>query len=68
MTFDLFWFDFWLKDRLFGFGFFTAKGEDTNRSLLAAYWNGGELLIDFFWLRIYADFPFFYWWFYNEKV
>ena len=52
MTFDLAWFDFFFKDRIFGFGFLTYKGENIIRSLFSIYWNDRELMIDLFWIRI----------------
>lgn len=67
MTLDLFWIDFWLQDRLFGFGLFSIKREETMRSLFSIYWNEGELLIDLFWFRIYTKHPFWFWWFYKEE-
>ena len=51
MTFRLFWIDIFVKERLFGFGFFTL-GEEFIRSFLSVYWNDRELLIDLFWIRI----------------
>ena len=53
MTFDLFWVDFFLSERLFGFGLLSIKnGEDIHRSFLAIYWNDREIMIDFLWFRI----------------
>lgn len=60
MTLDLLWIDFFLRDRLFGFGIVSVKGKDIHRSLFAIYWNDGELLIDLCWFRIFATFPL--WW------
>jgi len=54
MTFDSFWFDFYLQDKLFGFGFCSIKNENLFRSLLSIYWNDREILIDLFWIRIYT--------------
>jgi len=58
MSFNLFWLDFWLQDRLFGFGFFTFEGEELHRSLFSIYWNNGELMIDLLWFRILTYFVF----------
>ncbi|KKN02404.1 hypothetical protein LCGC14_1118060 [marine sediment metagenome] len=57
MTFDLFWIDFYPSDRLFGFGLFgirteDSSGERTLRNLFSIYWNDRELMIDLFWFRI----------------
>lgn len=58
MTFDLFWMDFWFRDNLFGFGILSLKKEDFHKSLLAIYYNDGELLIDLFWFRIITAYSF----------
>lgn len=65
MTFDLFWIDFFIKERLFGFGIFSIKGEEIHRSFVAVYWNDGELLVDLFWFRIFSAFPF--WRLYDDE-
>jgi hypothetical protein len=52
MTLDLFWADFWIQDRLFGFGLCTLKGSNFIKSLFSIYWNDRELLVDLFWIRI----------------
>lgn len=57
MNFSLFWIDFWLSDRLFGFGLFEiqtegSSGERVFRNLFSIYWNDRELMIDLFWFRI----------------
>lgn len=52
MTFNLLWIDYWFAEQLFGFGFFTFKQEESIRSLIAIYWNDGELLFDLFWIRL----------------
>jgi len=67
MTLNLFWVDFWLKDRLFGIGLFTVKQEELHRSLFSIYWNDGETLIDLLWFRIYSDFPLFFGGFIKRK-
>jgi hypothetical protein len=58
MIFDLFWIDFFFKDKLFGFGIFTIKRNEIIRSFLSICSNDGELLIDLLWFRIYTNFPF----------
>lgn len=60
MAFDLFWMDFWIRDKLFGFGILSLKKEDFHKSLLAIYWDDGEILIDLFWFsfRIFTTYPF----------
>ena len=58
MTFNIFWIDVWIKDKLFGIGFLTIKQEELHRSLSSIYWNDGELLIDLFWIRILTTVPF----------
>ena len=58
MTLDLLWVDIWFRDRLFGFGFITIKGEEFIRSLFSIYWNDGELLVDLFWFRVLTTVPF----------
>ena len=59
MTIDLFWIDFFLKERLFGFGILSIKNDDWfNRSLLSIYWNDGELLIDLLYFRVVTTFWF----------
>ena len=68
MTFDLFWIDFFIKDRLFGFGIFTIKRDETIRSFLSIYSNDGELLMDLLWFRIYTNFPFWYWWLHKDEI
>lgn len=53
MQFTLFWIDFFLKDKLLGFGLCSIKNyEGIHRNLLSIYWNDGDLLIDFFWFRV----------------
>jgi len=37
MVFDLAWIDFWLQDKLFGFGIFTIKCEEFLRSFFSIY-------------------------------
>lgn len=54
MKFSLLWIDLFLKDNLVGFGFCSSKNYDGfHRSLLAIYWNDGELLIDLLWFRVF---------------
>jgi len=52
MTIDLAWIDFYLKDRLFGFGFLSITNELKFKSLFAVYWNDRQLLVDLFWIRV----------------
>ena len=58
MTFDILWIDFWLKDKLFGFGILCVKTTEGIRNFFSVYWNDGELLVDLLWFRVYTDFPF----------
>ena len=67
MIFNLFWIDFYIKDNLFGLGILTVKTDENIKSLLAFYWNDGELLIDLLWFRVYSKHPFFFWWFYKDE-
>ncbi len=61
MSFNLFWLDFYLQEKLFGFGILNFKNsEDINRNLFSIYWNDRELLIDLFWIRILTTYV---WWF-----
>lgn len=57
MTFQLFGFDFYLQDKLFGFWLFGIHNQEEPRNLFCIYWNDGELLIDLFWVRILSIFP-----------
>ena len=73
MNFKLFWIDFWLDDRLMGFGFFTVEvtvedGFESQRSLFEIYYSDGEIFIDFFWFHIYVAVPFWFWWFHKEEI
>lgn len=52
MKFNLFWIDFYIHDRLFGFGLCSFETENWSRNLFSIYWNDRELLIDLFWIRI----------------
>ena len=53
MGFALLWIDFFLKEKLFGFGIGgVEKHNGFDKSLFSIYWNNGALLIDFFWFRI----------------
>jgi len=67
MVFDLAWIDFWLQDKLFGFGIFTIKCEEFLRSFFSIYYNDGEILMDILWIRIYEKHPFWFWWFYKDE-
>lgn len=54
MTFDLFWVDAYIEEKLFGFGVFTIKGMDSvrSRSLFSVYWADGMLLLDLFYFKV----------------
>jgi len=62
MTFTMLWIDFYLLDRLFGFGLCCIKIEtpsDTiHRNLFCVYWSDGEFIIDLFFIRILTAYPF----------
>lgn len=54
MQFSLLWINLSFKDNLFGFKFCGIRNYDEfNRNLLAVYWNDGDLLIDFLWIRVH---------------
>lgn len=53
MSLQLFGFDFIRLDSLYGFWFFEVKNwnKDLHRSLLSIYWNDGEFIVDFLFMR-----------------
>ena len=56
MTFDLFWVEGFIVDKIFGVGLFTLKrypeGEPKHRSLLSVYWNNGVWIVDVLYFRV----------------
>ena len=52
MSVTLFGIDFYLEDGIYGFWIGGLKTEDWHRALFTIYYDGGELFIDLFWIRI----------------
>lgn len=53
MTFELFWFDFYWEDKMFGFGFCLFKNVEKEmfRGLFTVHWSSCFSL-DLFWINI----------------
>jgi hypothetical protein len=55
MMFQLFGFDFFMQEKLFGFWFCGIKNcESINRHLFSVYYMAGDLFIEAFWIRIFT--------------
>jgi hypothetical protein len=58
-SFVIFYFDCYIFDNLYGFGFIHFKFEPeydfTQRSLFSIYYSNGIWFIDLFWLHIIGD-------------
>ncbi len=52
MTFQLFGFDIFPQERLFGFWFCGIDGTNTHRHLFSIYYNDGEILVDVLFCRV----------------
>jgi hypothetical protein len=55
MTFDLFWIDCFMEDKLWGFGLFSFQGAEEPKSLLSFYWKEDCLTIYLFWFRFEGE-------------
>ena len=56
MRFDLFGFDFFPKDKLFGLWFCAVRDyEDIHKSLFSLYYADGEIFFELFYLTIYKN-------------
>ncbi len=52
MVFTLFWIDFFVKERLFGFGIMSFCGEECSNSLFSIYYAKKSLSLQLFYFKI----------------
>jgi len=56
MQFTLVWIEFFLKEKLFGFGVGEVEKYDKfSRNLFSIYRHSGGLQIDLLWFRVYEE-------------
>lgn len=53
MNFNLFGFDLFWQDRLYGFWFCGIKTTNLHRHLFSIYYSDGELIIDVLFIRVW---------------